>query len=321
MKHRIATLRAVAVLLLSAAVSALRAQTENTLPLLRMENDARTAAMAGAGAALPDNPFAICGNAAVALFGEKRSGAGLSAGALGSSGDDRLWNAAGYWSPDGRNAVLAGVRRFGGMEIPMTDNDGFPAGTARPWDLAAEAGYARIFGKRIAVSLTARYVRSDLDIGEAPFQGVSFDLAAALRGGFGKSGKAGWTAGIRVADLGPEVSGSDGRSLRLPTRGSAEGALWLTPHRNHTLRVALDLGYRFSGGPFDASFGAEYLFLRHGVIRAGYCTESALGTGGHAAAGCGFIVGPVRCDAAWRFGGAADDPFDKSFTISVGFLL
>ena len=203
----------------------------------------------------------------------------------------------------------------------MTDNDGFPAGTARPWDLAAEAGYARIFGKRIAVSLTARYVRSDLDIGEAPFQGVSFDLAAALRGGFGKSGKAGWTAGIRVADLGPEVPGSDGRSLRLPTRGSAEGALWLTPHRNHTLRVALDLGYRFSGGPFDASFGAEYLFLRHGVIRAGYCTESALGTGGHAAAGCGFIVGPVRCDAAWRFGGAADDPFDKSFTISVGFLL
>ena len=148
----------------------------------------------------------------------------------------------------------------------MTDNDGFPAGTARPWDLAAEAGYARIFGKRIAVSLTARYVRSDLDIGEAPFQGVSFDLAAALRGGFGKSGKAGWTAGIRVADLGPEVSGSDGRSLRLPTRGSAEGALWLTPHRNHTLRVALDLGYRFSGGPFDASFGAEYLFLRHGAL-------------------------------------------------------
>ena len=68
MKYRIATLRAVAVLLLSAAVSALRAQTENSLPLLRMENDARTAAMAGAGAALPDNPFAICGNAAVALF-------------------------------------------------------------------------------------------------------------------------------------------------------------------------------------------------------------------------------------------------------------
>ena len=98
MKHRIASLRSAAVLVLSTAVSTAWAQTENSLPLLRMENDARTAALAGAGAALPDNPFAIYGNAAVALFGEKRSGAGVTAGALGSSGDDRLWNAAGFWT-------------------------------------------------------------------------------------------------------------------------------------------------------------------------------------------------------------------------------
>ena len=310
-----------AVLLVCSGTQAARAQADGTLPFLRMETDARVSAMAGAGTALAENPLAIYGNAAVALFSEKHGGAALFGNPKTGNRDDALWGGGGYWSPDGRNALLAGVRSFGGLEIPMTDGSGFPAGTARPRDLSAEAGYARLFGKRIAVALTARYIRSDLDTGEAPAQGVSFDVAAALRGRFGTRGTAAWTLGVHLSDLGPEVQNSDGYNLRLPTRGAFEGALLLAPHPKHQLRLAVDLGYRFSGGPFDASFGAEYLFLRHGILRAGYCAESQTGTGGHAAAGCGVIIGPVRCDVAYRFGGSEYDLFDNSLLFTIGFLL
>lgn len=320
MRLRSCILQSAAALLSLTAVQGLRAQSGGDLPFLRMETDARSAAMAGAGAALPERTFAVQGNAAVLLFGDRRNGAGLSVGPLGGSGDDRLWSAAGLWSPDERQAVTAGFRRLGGVKIPMTDEAGFPAGEARPWDLSAEAGYARRFGTRFAAAVTARYVRSDFDLGEA-FQGVSFDLAAALRGGFGPRSRIGWITALRIADLGPDPGDSDGRKLRLPTRGSFEGALLFPLHRNHEIRVAADFGYRLRDNLFDASFGAEYQFLRHGVVRAGYCTQNPCGTGGHAAVGGGVIVGPVRCDIAYRFGGSEDDPFDRSLMLTLGFLL
>lgn len=320
MKLRFRTSQAILLLLLT-ATQVLRAQTGSGVTFLRMETDARSAGMAGAGALLPERTDAIHGNAAGVLFGTSRGGAEVSVGPLGGSASDRLWSGAGFWSADGRNALLSGVRRLAGVEIPMTDDKGFPAGTARPWDLSAEAGYARRFGSRVAVALTARYIRSDFDLGDSPIQGVSFDLAAALRGKFAGSDKIGWVAGIRVADLGPDLRTSDGQRLSLPTRGSVEGLFTWNPHRNHAVHLCADLGYRWADTLFDAAFGVEYRFLQHGVLRAGYCTQTPCGTDGHAAVGCGFIIGPIRGDVAYRFGGAENDPSDQSFLLTFGFRL
>lgn len=88
------------------------------------------------------------------------------------------------------------------------------------------------------------------------------------------------------------------------------------------LCVALDLSHQFRGGITGLAAGAEYTFFRHGVVRGGYhFGHKNKGTGNYASLGCGFIAGPVRCDAAWRFGGNKFNPLNDTFLFSVGFLL
>lgn len=155
-----------------------------TMPFLGMGTDARTAGMAGAATAVADNPLAVYTSAALSLVGERHAGAALFAGPWNTAFDSAnvLYGAGGFYSPDSRNALLAGVRYFRGPSVGLTDEQGFPAGTARPHDLSAEVGYGRRIGRNLALSLTARYARSDQGFGEKPMQGVSFDIGAAYRG-------------------------------------------------------------------------------------------------------------------------------------------
>ena len=82
------------------------------------------------------------------------------------------------------------------------------------------------------------------------------------------------------------------------------------------------MSHQFRGGITGLAAGAEYTFFRHGVVRGGYhFGQKNKGTGNYASLGCGFIAGPVRCDAAWRFGGNKFNPLNDTFLFSVGFLL
>jgi len=135
-------------------------------------------------------------------------------------------------------------------------------------------------------------------------------------------GGARWIVGLRLADIGPDVKASDGERCGLPIRGSLGGSLHLPFRSNHMLCVALDLSHQFRGGITGLAAGAEYTFFRHGVVRGGYhFGHKNKGTGNYASLGCGFIAGPVRCDAAWRFGGNKFNPLNDTFLFSVGFLL
>ena len=153
-------------------------------------------------------------------------------------------------------------------------------------------------------------------------QGVSFDIGAAYRGTLRVVEGIHWIVGLRLADIGPDVKTSDGERYGLPIRGSLGGALHLPFRPNHVLGIALDLSHQFRGGITGLAAGAEYTFFRHGVVRGGYhFGQKNKGTGNYASLGCGFIAGPVRCDAAWRLGGDRFNPLNDTFLFSVGFLL
>lgn len=315
-----------AALLAAACTLSSRAQGTDAgvMSSLLLPADARTAAMAGAATAVAENPLALHTNAALGLLGEHRSGGALSAGPWnnGFDGADVLYTAGGFHSPDGRNLILAGVHYLNGPRIDMTDDEGFPAGSARPWDLAAEAGYGRLFGKGFSLALTVRYLRSDAGFGGKPMQGVAFDLGAAYRHALRGVAGGSWTVGLRVADAGPRIATDDGSRAALPLRAALGGALQLPFSPNHRLVVSLDAGHQFRGGFTHAALGAEYTFLRHGVVRGGYrLGQKEKGEGSYATVGGGFIVGPVRCDVAWRFGGPSCNPRNKSLLFTVGFLL
>ena len=305
-----------------AAPQAVCAQSgSSVMPFLLMDSDARTAGMAGAGAILPDNPSAALHNAAAILTGERSGGAAVSAGPWNTAFDaaDVLCSAGGYWNIDGRNGIVAAVRYVPGDKIALTDDWGYPAGEAHPYDLAAEIGYARGFGEHFSAALTARYLRSDLGLGEAPMQGVSFDLAGVYRHGIAFRDGAQWSVGLKIADLGPSVKSGTGAGYALPMRATASGHVRLPFSEDHVLNVVADIGCRFSPASFEAAAGAEYVFLRHGIVRAGFHAGDALSGGNYAAAGCGFIAGPVSCSASWRFAG--DGPLDNTICFTLALLL
>lgn len=291
-----------------------------SMPFLLMDADARTTGMAGSGSILQDSPSAIWHNAASVVGGEVKAGAGLFSGPWNSAfdGNDVMYGVAGYWNIDSRNALLGGVRYVSGAETVLTDDWGFPYGTACPYDIAAGIGYARGFGKHFSVSLTATYLHSDLGIGDRPLTGVSFDAAAVYRHGIASRKGAQWSVGLRLADIGTLLSSPDGS---LPVRCAVSGGVKLPFSPQHVLNLAADAAFRFSPSAFEAAAGAEYVFLKHGIIRAGYHAGQALASGNYAAVGCGFIAGPVRCNASWRFGGDRQGLYGDMFCFSVELLL
>ncbi len=313
--------------LLCASMQAASAQTyDNTaMPFLRMGGDARTAALGGATTAVTDSPMAIYTNAATAVSNEKRGGVGVTAGPWDNSFDsaNALYSLGGYYTtPDRNNAVLAGVRYLNGPRIGLTDDAGNAAGTAHPHDLSAEVGYARRIVGGLSLALTARYMHSDLDLGDGATQGFGFDVAAAWRGNFSNSERGHYTIGLRAADIGPKVKGTGGERYTLPTRISAGGAVNVNIHPKHTLGFVADVCYQFHGKIADMAVGAEYTFLSHGVVRGGYHIGSKnRGEGSYGTVGCGFKAGPVRVDAACRLGGSKFSPLNPSYIFSLGVLL
>lgn len=313
--------------LLWAGCGMVRAQVTDmgAMPFLTMETDARSAGMAGAGVSQSDNPWAIYHNAATSTLGEGRLGAGIFAGpwTTGFETSNVLYGVGGFYKLGSKNSILAGFRYMPGPEVGLMDDLGIPTGTTRSKDMALDVGYARKIGKNFGLSLTARWMMSDQGFGDPAANGFAVDIGAVYSHGLSWFEGAQWSAGFRLADIGPKVKMSDGERYALPGRAALGGSLTLPFTANHILACAVDLGYQFQpAGAFVTSLGAEYTFLKHGVVRGGYhIGSSSKGPGNYATLGCGFIAGPVRCDAAWRFGGDRANPHNNTFIFSLGFSL
>ena len=100
---------------------AAQAQTSDAgiMPFLGLETNARTAGMAGAATAVTDNPLAVYANAALSLIGERHAGGTLFSGPWNTAFDSAnvLYGVGGFYTPDSRNALLAGVRYFRGPSV------------------------------------------------------------------------------------------------------------------------------------------------------------------------------------------------------------
>ncbi|MCM1502911.1 MAG: PorV/PorQ family protein [Bacteroidales bacterium] len=307
-------------------------KAQGVFSFLDMDADARTAAMAGAGSVAGDNPLAVYSNPSAALAGNRKGAAGLLAGPWNTSfsPDDVIYGAGGFWRPGGRNLVFAGIRYVSGEKMDMMDDYGNACGTMRSSDWAVDMGYGRLFGKHWAVSLAARYVRSDAGYGDTPSNAAMFDLHGAYLGQFGNgSGCCGkWNAGLSVKGLGPAVR-IGGSSYALPLDIVAAGAVECDFSPEHVLLCCLDLRTRVvperrgvsetgagSETRFVAGAGVEYVFLRHGVVRAGYSISDS----SFASAGLGVIFGPFRFDAAMRFCNDRHNPLHCSSVFSASVL-
>lgn len=315
---------AVAALLVLGTLSARSQESSDNgvLPFLGLATDARTAGLAGAGSTLGDQASAVYGNAASALTGEKKAGIALFTGPWTDDfqSSDVLIGAGGYYRIGERNLILAGFRRIAGPDVDLTDDLGLPAGTTHSTEWTFDLGYGHLFADRWAVAVTMHYVHSDLGFDD-PSNGVMFGLHAAYKGSFRRADAGRWSVGLSLLDFGPELKVGD-EHYSLPMRLRLGGSIDRRFSRNHALAAALDLNYQLQPkGIFSASLGAEYTFLRHGVVRAGYCLSSAMdNSGDYATVGCGVLIGPARIDFAYRFSSDRHNPLDRTIHLSAAVL-
>lgn len=276
----------------------------------------RAAGMGMAAAAVNDNPFGIFGNAAANLFSEKELGAGFSYNPwMSETAEGAASLAVGaYYNIDGNNGISFGFS-YG--------NHGKVAGV-NPADLTVSLAYTRRIVDNFAISLTARYINANsykMDDHKAA-NGVAFDLGLyynnTIESFFGST----WAVGLNVSNLGTELD-FGGPQYSMPAYATLGGSIDMPFSVNHRLLAAVDFGYTFmpsDAASFIASVGAEYNFLRYGIVRAGYHYGDELSMGGsYGTVGLGVKVGPVRVDASYWLADK-ESPVKNTWSVGVGLF-
>ncbi len=259
--------------------------------------DARTAAMGGAGVAVSGDAFAVFRNAAQLPTAGNRLLAGYTLTASMPDMSARYQHTAAVaFKPAARQSVYAGFRYLAQPSFESFDDEGNALGRLTPRDMAAEVGYARLFGKEFSASLTARYLR--LDLGGVARDAVAFDVGLLYRHRFSETSPlAAVSVGVQAADFGTSPDFGGGRRP-LPWRVKAGGAVDLRLARAHELTLTAETEYLLRPAALRAwsgSFGAEYRCFGIGLLRGGYHLGDR--------SGGGWRYGTVGAGVQWRYFG------------------
>lgn len=149
------------------------------VPFLRITPDARSGAMGDVGIALSADPNAIHFNPSKLVFSENDMGVSMTytpwLRALGLT-DVYLANLVGYKKLGDNQAVGIGLKYFNLGSINFTDEGGLPLGTGRPNEFELTGTYARKLSNQFAVSLSGKFIYSNLAAGQ---QIGSVEISAA----------------------------------------------------------------------------------------------------------------------------------------------
>lgn len=259
---------------------------------LELTPDAQSAGMAGTGLAITDNgSTAIFHNASTIIFSQETMGASYSYADINK--DYAMHSASVFYKigREGNHGFTVGFRHF--KEPELIAGDKF-----RPhiWDL--EAGYFRHIAKNLSLSLTMRYLHAKSWPEADSKNSVCFDLGATYYRNMALLDEmATWSIGFQAANIGKKLDGQ-----KLPARLGLGGAIDLPFSMENRLMVALDLNYLLPSEirHLQAGLGAEYNFLKYGVVRAGYhFGDKDKGVGNYGTVGAGINFWPIRADFSY----------------------
>lgn len=298
------------VVCISLAAFPLRAQIKNAseaVPFLKITPDARSAGMGETGTAFEDGAFSFYHNAAAGVFSATRGKIAYSytPWMREEISGSALHTVSGYWKIKDKQAVFAAFRHFTAASVELMDEGGNAEGSFTPRDWALDFGYSWQLRKDLSLSLTFRYIRSDMETSGGA-GACAFDLGVYYRHKAAFLERAFWTVGLQIADIGSRIKYA-GSSYELPGRVKGGGSLYLPFSDIHRLRCALEAGYQFQPSNSDAfslSAGAEYLFFRYFALRAGYrWGDENKGEQSSATLGGGARWSRFSGDFSWSLGG------------------
>jgi len=138
------------------------------VPFLLVAPDSRAGAMGDAGVSSTPDANSMHWNPAKYAFSEKAMGFSVSYSPWLKAlvNDINLAYLSGYWKLDENSAIAASLLYFSLGEIQFTDELGTPGATVKPNEFSLDFAYSRKFNKRFSMAVAARYIYSNLTMGQ-----------------------------------------------------------------------------------------------------------------------------------------------------------
>lgn len=188
------------------------------VPLLLIAPDSRAGAMGDVGAASRPDANSIHWNAAKLSFMEKQAGLTFtySPWLREIVSDIKLMYLSGYYRLDERNTLGASLTYFSLGSIDFFSEDGQATGTYKPNEFAFDVAYSMKLSENLSMSLTGRYIRSDLTQGQnvgttsthAANAGAA-DLGLYYQNKIDLEMPSQYALGVQISNLGSKISYSD----------------------------------------------------------------------------------------------------------------
>jgi hypothetical protein len=188
------------------------------VPLLIIEPDARSGAMGDVGVASTPDANAVHWNAAKLAFMENQTGVSFtySPWLRELVSDIELLYLGGYYKLNERSTLGASLTYFSLGAIDFFDQEGMATGTYKPNEFAMDLAYTMKLNENFAISLTGRYIRSDLTQGQnvgttqthAANAGAA-DLGVYYQKAIKAERPSEYALGLQISNLGSKISYSD----------------------------------------------------------------------------------------------------------------
>lgn len=188
------------------------------VPLLLIAPDSRAGAMGDVGAASKPDANSIHWNAAKLSFMEKQAGMTFTYTPWLREivSDIKLMYLSAYYRLDERNTLGASLTYFSLGTIDFFDEGGLQTGTYKPNEFAFDVAYSMKLSENLSMSLTGRYIRSDLTQGQnvgttsthAANAGAA-DLGLYYQNKINLEMPSQYAFGVQISNLGSKISYSD----------------------------------------------------------------------------------------------------------------
>ena len=221
------------------------------VPLLLIASDSRAGAMGDVGAASKPDANSIHWNAAKLSFTEKKAGLSFSYTPWLRQivSDIKLMYLSGYYKIDDRSTVGGSLTYFSLGSIDFFSEEGISTGTYKPNEFAFDLAYSMKLSNNLSLSLTGRYIRSDLTQGQnvGTTQTHAANAAAADLGLYYQNKlnidlPSEYAFGLQISNLGTKISYSDNmESSFLPANLRLGGRYTMDFDQFNNLSLMVDL--------------------------------------------------------------------------------
>ena len=221
------------------------------VPLLLIAPDSRAGAMGDVGAASKPDANSIHWNAAKLSFTEKKAGLSFSYAPWLRQivSDIKLMYLSGYYKIDDRSTVGGSLTYFSLGSIDFFSEEGISTGTYKPNEFAFDLAYSMKLSNNLSLSLTGRYIRSDLTQGQnvGTTQTHAANAAAADLGLYYQNKlnidlPSEYAFGLQISNLGTKISYSDNmESSFLPANLRLGGRYTMDFDQFNNLSLMVDL--------------------------------------------------------------------------------